>query len=154
MILHLLQFVSLLLVALGMGLSSSHALQWTPKAKLPGNIFLIIQKNLYLNYGPASAILEIVSSVSCLAILALLPQGTIAFLFTLIGFIFLSLMFIVWAAFIQPINRQVSTWKEDSLPSNWAQYGRGRWHTLHLIRLALAIVALGALIASVLIERP
>jgi uncharacterized membrane protein len=46
-----------------------------------------------------------------------------------------------------PINNQVARWQPDSLPANWRQL-RGRWDTLHQIRVVVLVVALILLVTS------
>ena len=46
-----------------------------------------------------------------------------------------------------PINNQIARWQPDSPPPNWREL-RGRWDTLHIIRVGFLIVALILLVAS------
>ena len=59
------------------------------------------------------------------------------------------LMVIIWAAWINPINKTVNSWTPESLPSGWAKF-RDRWHFLHTIRLVLSAVAFSAAIGGLL----
>ena len=61
-----------------------------------------------------------------------LGEPAVPFLATL-AFGCVLLMVIIWAAWINPINKTVNSWTPDSLPSNWAEL-RDRWHFLHTIR--------------------
>ncbi len=56
-------------------------------------------------------------------------------------------MVIIWAVWINPINKTVNSWTPDSLPSNWKDF-RDRWHSLHAIRLVLSVVAFSAVIEA------
>jgi hypothetical protein len=60
------------------------------------------------------------------------------------------LMVIIWAAWINPINKTVNSWTPDSLPSNWAEL-RDRWHFLHTTRLVLSAVAFSAAIGGLVV---
>ncbi len=57
----------------------------------------------------------------------------------------LLVMVIVWASWINPINKTVNSWAPESLPSNRADF-RDRWLSLHTIRLVLSAVAFSAVI--------
>ena len=46
-----------------------------------------------------------------------------------------------------PINKQIASWKPDSLPANWRELRR-RWDTLHAVRVCFLVVALILLVAS------
>jgi hypothetical protein len=58
-------------------------------------------------------------------------------------------MVIIWAAWINPINKTVNSWTSESLPSDWANF-RDRWHNLHTIRFVLSAVAFSATIGGLL----
>jgi Domain of unknown function (DUF1772) len=55
------------------------------------------------------------------------------------------IMVMIWAVWINPINKTVNSWTPESLPSNWADF-RDRWYFLHTIRLLLSGVAFSAVI--------
>ncbi len=50
------------------------------------------------------------------------------------------------------INVQVSGWDLERLPEDWKQQ-RGRWDTLHAIRVVILVVALACLVAACLEAR-
>jgi hypothetical protein len=143
----LVQFVSVFLLGLVSGVSLSHLLQAGPKATLPGAQFLAVQQVLLRNYGPAIGGLEVAALLSTLAmaivtwgelvlpLLASLASGSVLF------------MVMIWAAWINPINKTVNSWTPASLPSNWPAL-RDRWHFLHTIRLVLSAIAFGAAIGA------
>jgi hypothetical protein len=56
-------------------------------------------------------------------------------------------MVMIWAVWINPINKTVNSWTPESLPPTWAEF-RNRWHFLHTIRLLLSAVAFSAVIAA------
>jgi hypothetical protein len=58
-------------------------------------------------------------------------------------------MVVIWALWINPINKTVNSWTPESLPPNWASF-RDRWHLLHTIRFVLSVVAFSALIVGLL----
>jgi hypothetical protein len=53
----------------------------------------------------------------------------------------------------QPINAIVITWSPTSPPANWTAL-RDDWWRWHVLRLGIAVLGLGALIAAVLSHRP
>jgi len=59
-------------------------------------------------------------------------------------------MVIIWAVWINPINRTVNSWTPESTPSEWVK-ARDRWHALHAIRLVLSAIGFSAVIAATLI---
>jgi len=145
----LVEFLGTFLLGIVSGVSLSHLLQRGPKAALPGPQFLAVQQVLFRNYGPAIGGLEAAALFFTLA-MAIVTRGAGAtpLLATLASGCVL-LMVIIWARWINPINKTVNSWTPESLPSSWSRL-RDRWHTLHAIRLALSVVAFSAVIVALL----
>ena len=147
----LLAFTTLLLMALVTGVSFSHLLQRGPKAELPGPQFLAVQQVLLRNYGLAVGALEATALVFALA-LAVLVRARSSLLYLAGGAATsLALMIVIWAVWINPINKTVNSWAGESLPPDWPEF-RDRWHTLHAVRLILGLLGLSALIALALLR--
>lgn len=140
--------VGLFLVGHSAGLALAHALQWIPKRKLGAAAFLQVQQSFYVAYGPVAGLLEMGSFVACGAAVAMIGSRSPALFLAIAALGCLTLMFLVWALLVQPINIKVSKWRADTMPEDWASIGRDRWHMLHAIRLVLAAAALGCLIGS------
>lgn len=141
--------VSLFLLALALGVSFSHLLQWGPKATLSASDFLIVQQVLLRRYG------AVIGWVEGLAVVAV---GFVAFLvrvnkrllaLSLAALICTVAMIAVWAIWIEPINAAVNSWSPTSLPDHW-QHARDSWHRLHAIRSAQSVLAFGLFIWAAL----
>jgi hypothetical protein len=144
-----LAFLALFLMALIAGVSFSHLLQRGPKAELPGPHFLAVQQRLLRNYGAVVGGLEVAALVAALTLAgSLRAQPALRFLAGGAATC-LALMIGIWVGWINRINQTVNGWTPESLPANWGAY-RDRWHTLHAVRLLLALVGLGALITLAL----
>jgi len=146
----LVEFLSIFLLGFVSGVSFSHLLQRGPKKTLPAPQFLAIQQVLLRNYGPAVGGLEVAALFSTLA-MAIVAWGhpVVPVLATLTSGCVL-VMVLIWALWINPINKTVNSWTSESLPSNWADL-RDRWHFLHTIRLVLSAVGFSAVIAALFI---
>lgn len=142
--------MALYLVSFTAGLALAHLLQWAPKRKLAARGFLNVQQTFYAAYGPVAGLLEAGAVVACIVTAFRLDTESGAYPWVLTVLACLTLMFLVWAALIEPINRRVSKWTAESLPPDWAAVGVERWHILHTIRLGLAATALVCLIVSIL----
>jgi hypothetical protein len=141
----LVKFANIFLLGLVSGVSFSHLLQRGPKKKLPGAHFLAVQQVLLRNYGPAIGGLEVASIVATLAmVIATWDKLVVPFLAVLASSCVL-VMVMIWAVWINPINKTVNSWTPESLPSNWLDF-RDRWHFLHTIRLMLSMIAYSAVI--------
>jgi len=145
----LLGFVSVFLLGLVSGVSFSHLLQRGPKSTLPGLQFLAVQQVLLRNYGRVIGGLEIAALFSTLAMSIVTSGKPVVPLLAILASGCVLFMVIIWAAWINPINRTVNSWTPESLPSNWAEF-RDRWHFLHTIRLVLSAVAFSAAIGGLL----
>jgi hypothetical protein len=144
-----LTFITLLLMTLVSGVSFSHLLQRGPEAELPGPIFLAIQRILLRNYGPVIGGLE-ATALLFAPILAVVVRARPSLVYLAGGAATcLALMVAIWAFQINPINKTINSWADESLPPNWAKF-RDRWHTLHTVRLILSLLGLSALIALAL----
>jgi len=142
----LLGFLSIFLLGLVSGVSFSHLLQRGPKATLPGVQFLAVQQVLLRNYGRVIGGLEVAALFSTLA-MAIVTWGERGAHLATLASGCVMLMVIIWAAWINPINKTVNSWTPESLPSGWAKF-RDRWHFLHTIRLMLSVVAFSAAIGG------
>ncbi|BAU47742.1 hypothetical protein SVA_1167 [Sulfurifustis variabilis] len=145
------RFITLVLLALVLGVSFSHALQAAPKATLAGFFFLDIHHVLLSRYGTVMGTIEVAALVLALVSLALVRRERPPFVANLVSVVALAVMLLVWAVFIYPINQEVATWTAVALPADWEQY-RDRWHLWHAIRTGLALVAFGAFAISLLVE--
>ena len=106
-----------------------------------------MQNKLYEPYKWALGIIEVGALVCTSLAAALVPQHGADFYLIITAAVCLFLMLLIWAIGIQPINVKVSRWTAASYPPNWTAL-RDRWHLLHAIRSALAVMALAAQIAG------
>jgi hypothetical protein len=149
------RFMALILTALSAGLSFAHLLE------LPPRIFYFdarlwvetTTKGLYALFGTVGAVTEI-GSILAAVVLAFLTRGRgTAFHLTLAGAILLALAFASWVAFVAPVNAELAKWTADSFPADWARY-RDQWEYAHATNAFIKLVALGALVHSVVVETP
>jgi hypothetical protein len=140
-------FVSVFSLGLVSGVSFSHLLQHGPKAALPAAQFLAVQQVLLRNYGPVVGALETAAFLSTLAMAIVTWREPWTGLLASLAAACALLMILIWAVWIDPINKTINSWTPESLPPTWTLL-RGRWHVLHTIRLGLSTVAFSAAIAG------
>jgi hypothetical protein len=104
----LVEFVSIFLLGLVMGVSFSHLLQRGPKATLSGAQFLAVQQVLLRNYGPAIGGLEVAALLSTLAMAIFTWRKPVVPFLAILACGCVVLMVTIWAAWIHPINRLVN----------------------------------------------
>lgn|GEM_PF-1614261 len=133
---------SLFLLALVLGVSYSHLLQWVPKETLPANDFLTIHQVLLKQYRMGIGWMEGIAAIAVCSVAYLMRQNLRRFVLSLVTLLCLLFMIWIWAVQINPINVAVNSWSATSLPANWETV-RSSWHQFHAIRFALAVVAFG-----------
>lgn len=148
------RFITLLLVALYMGLEFSHTLELLPKMQYDGSLYVTIQNTLYGYFGvpgPGAAV-TVGALISAIILVFLVRKRRSAFQWTLAGTIFLALAFpVVYFSFIEPVNRVVEQATPQSLPTNWAEL-RNQWEYAHATNFVLTLVSFSALLISILVD--
>jgi len=150
MIVALVEFLSIFLLGLASGVSFSHLLQGGPKKTLPAPQFLATQQILLRNYGPAIGGLEVAALLSTAATAIVTRQEPVARVLATLASSCVLVMVLIWAVWINAINKKVNSWTSESIPLNWADL-RDSWHYLHAIRLAFCVVGFSAVIAALLV---
>jgi len=118
----LVKFASIFLLGLVSGVSFSHLLQRGPKKTLPAAHFLAVQQVLLRNYGPAMGGLEVAALFSTLTMAVVTRGEPVAPVLASVASALVLVMVIIWAAWINPINKIVNWWTPESLPSNWVVF--------------------------------
>ena len=114
------------------------------------NVFLSIVSRLNKNMAPLMTVLSPLSLFTTMLVLIISynNQNT-TFYFTLVGFVLFLTALIVTMAIEVPIVKQIVTWTETTLPTNWEQL-RDRWQKFHIVRVIAGIVGLISLLAGAL----
>jgi hypothetical protein len=136
--------VTLVLVALVLGTSFAHVLQWPAKLHYDGPLYTRLQTTLYIRWGPPS----ITGFVEPAALLAVLVLGVLLRherpAFTLVaaaaGLLLLAFPVIFYWR-VEPANVAFrAAALAGSVPKDWATW-RTRWETGHALRFVLHLVA-------------
>jgi hypothetical protein len=154
MVVRTLRFMTLILVALWMGLEFSHTLELPPKMQYNGQLYVTVQNTLYQYFGAPGpgAIVTLGALVSAIALLLLVRKRRPAVYWTLIGTLCLAFAFpVVYFWQIEPVNVVFRQATPESLPANWAQL-RQQWEYAHLTNFVLTLFSFSTLLISVLVE--
>jgi hypothetical protein len=103
--LHTVEIVSILLVALAMVPALAHLLEFPGKGRLTKDAYLTVQPIYYPGFTIAGGIGEVGGFISVFAILLLTPQGTPALWLRLVALVAMFSMQLVFWMFTQPVNR-------------------------------------------------
>jgi hypothetical protein len=139
------RFLSLFFTALAMAAGFAHLLELPNKINLPRDEYRVVQK-LYRGWA-LLGIAVVGALLSTLVVTMLVHTQPRAFLLTLIAlFCIVGTQVAFWAVTF-PVNRDTRNW--TVLPDTW-QALRVRWEYSHAAAAVLNLIALIALIASVL----
>lgn len=140
-----LYFLALILTALAMSAAMAHFFELPNKIDISGEHYLIVQRN-YDNWH----VIGLVVPAAFLSVVALtigLRRAGAPFNLALIALLLLVAELAVFWMLTAPVNRATASW--TMLPDNWEQL-RSQWEYSHAARALLYLLALGALIMSVL----
>jgi amino acid permease len=134
-----------MLTAIAMGASLAHLFELPNKIDLGAADYLTVQRN-YDNWWIVGLVVPL-AFLSVLGLTIALRNTGAPFVLALIALLLLVGELIVFWGFIAPVNRATENW--TMLPDNWEQL-RAQWEYSHTARAFLYVLALGALVMSVL----
>lgn len=152
MLIRVLRFLTLILMALLMGMTFAHVLELPAKMSYDPSLYLSLQRTLYFAFGAPNigAFIEI-GAVVAVIILALLRRRQKRSLWlTLVAAISVTLALIVFFAVVEPANEAMRSMAFEDVPasfSSWRlqwEYGQATRFALHLIGfVAVALTTVG-----------
>jgi hypothetical protein len=151
MLLKFVRFVNLLLVALTLGMTFSHVLEYPGKVKLTGPEWLTVQHNIYSMFGVVGAIIEVTAIVTTWILFAQIRSWKLARVLTLLAALCSTAALGVWFGWVDPVNTALNAWTPETLPDNWMSF-RDRWEAGHAVSAALFLLAFSALVVAILSE--
>ncbi|BAZ01020.1 hypothetical protein NIES37_50180 [Tolypothrix tenuis PCC 7101] len=156
MFLKIWRLITLIIVALFMGLEFAHALELPPKMQYDGALYVTIQNSLYGYFGaPGPGAFITVGAVLCvIALTILVRKHRVAFWWTLAGTLCLAIAFpLIYFLRIEPVNVVIEQANATSLPTNWQQL-RNQWEYAHATNFICSLAGFSALLISVLVDVP
>lgn len=145
MSLRVVYFVSLLSATLALTPAMAHLLELPNKIGLPADRYLIVQQN-YRGWALTGAFV-IVALLSTLVLTIMLRGRGAPFVLALVAFLCIAGTQVIFRSYTFPVNQETSNW--TVLPANWVAL-RQRWEYSHAASAGLDLVAVTALILSVL----
>jgi hypothetical protein len=154
MALRVVRFLALLCVALTLGLAFAHVMEIPGKLRLPGEVWLIVQQNLYVAFGPPLGAGIEVAAIALTWLTAVLGRHRRpAFALSVAAGTAVTLGLAVWGLIVAPANTTLSAWTVATLPPDWAAV-RFRWELGHALHAACLAVGFMALLGAILAETP
>ena len=160
----LLEVLCVVLVAVGMGLSLAHALEFPGKLRLPEKEYMIVQSIYYPGFVIGGMFGEFGAILATAAVLIIMPFGSTESLLVLAGLLALVIGHIVYWVVIQPVNKVwlktqelgpagaafFSAGRNALQDKSWTQL-RKRWEYAHISRAVLAVAGLTAIATAVVL---
>jgi hypothetical protein len=142
------RFLSLLLVALTLGMTFCHVMEIPGKLRLDGAAWLT---NLYIAFGAVGAVIELLSILLTWVVAMQVRQRRPAFAWTVAAGLCVTAGLLVWFTVVAPVNAALSGWTPETLPADWTRI-RDRWEIGHAVHAALFGFGFGALVIALLAE--
>lgn len=144
--------VTLVLVALVLGTSFAHVLEWPAKLQYDGPLYTRLHTTLYMYWGPPSptGFVEPAAIVAVLVLAALLHHERPAFTLVAVAAGALLLAFpVIFFWRVEPVNAAFrAAALAGTVPKDWTAL-RTRWDTGHALRFVLHLAAFVLLASAV-----
>ena len=150
------RFLTLVLAALALTMTSAHVLELPPKMAYAPDLYAAVNTTLYRQFATVGAVYTLGSIVAAVVLVFLSRGRGHAFAWALVGASCLVLGFGSWLAFVEPVNREIADalrTSPESVASRWARL-RARWEYGHATGFVIQLSGFCALLVSVLVETP
>jgi hypothetical protein len=145
---------TIMFTALSMGVALCHLLEMPAKITFDGAVWLTLLQTLYPPaFGTVGAFFEVGAVVTAVVPAFLVRRHRPAFVWTLLGAVCLVATHAAFWVWVAPVNATMAPLTPETLPANWMRL-RDQWEYTHAARAILQIIALGALVFSILVEIP
>jgi hypothetical protein len=148
-----LRFLTIMLTALSLSAAFAHLLEMPAKLTYDGAMWLSLQQTLYPMFGRVSGFCEIGAVIASLVLVVAVRKRPKAFPWALIGALSLIVTHAIFWIWVAPVNAATAPLTPETLPADWTSL-RTQWEFAHASRAVLQIIALGALVVSILAELP
>lgn len=150
------RFLTLLLTALALTMTSAHLLELPQKMGYDPQLYAAVNTTMYRYFAIVGGVYQIGSILAAAVLVFLVRHRGPAFRWTLAGALAAVLGFVSWLALVAPANAQVAqalTQAPDTVPAVWHAL-RDRWEYGHATGFVLQLIGFSALLASLLVETP
>jgi hypothetical protein len=141
------RFISLIFVALTLGLTFAHVLEVVGKLRLGARDWLTVQQNLYVAFGPIGGTCEVLAIAFTWFTVFTRPRGSREARCSWIAAIAASVGLAVWAIVVAPMNSVLSAWTAETMRADWTLV-RNRWELGHAAQAVLYGIALVSLMLA------
>jgi hypothetical protein len=145
------RLITIMFIALSMGIAFCHLLEMPAKITYDAALWLTLLQTLYGAFGTVGASIEVGAVLTAVVLVFLVRQRRPAFGWTLLGALCVVAAHVAWWVWVAPVNATMAPLTPETLPEGWMRL-RDQWEYTHAARAILQIIALGALVFSILVE--
>jgi hypothetical protein len=153
-LLRLWRFLTVVLAALALAMTSAHVLDLPQKGRSDPELHAIADTTLYRHFATVGAVYTLASIAAAVVLVFLVRGRRPAFGWTLVGAACLLLAFGTWLALVMPIDQEVAgaiRSAPGSVPATWARL-RTRWEYGQVATFVLQVAGFCAVLSSVLAD--
>ena len=149
------RFITLVLVALLMGMTWCHVLELPAKMQYPAALYLTLHRTLYVAFGPPNigALVEVGAILAAAGLVFLVRQRRLALWLTLLGTVCLAAGLAVYFVYVDPANVALKGMALEAPPVGWKAW-RLQWEFGHAAHFVLHLIGFSMLVLSVVLETP
>ncbi len=148
------RFVTLVLSALALTMTSAHVLELPQKLRYPADLYAAVNGSLYKYFAIVGGLYMVAAILSACVLVWLVRGRHPAFEWAALGALFSILSFASWLVIVQPVNAEVARAQASGFGAVQAVWSRlqGRWEYGHVTGFLLELVGFSALAVSSVIE--
>jgi hypothetical protein len=150
------RFVTIILSALMLTLTSAHVLEMPQKMAYGPELYSAVNTTLYRYFAIVGGFYTVFALLAAFILAYLVRKHRPAFKWTLAGALCLLLAFVSWLVLVAPVNAEVAqaiSGAPESVPQLWMRL-RHRWEYGHAIGFLITLVGFSFLVISVLVDTP
>lgn len=150
------RFVTVMLAALTLTMTSAHVLELPQKMQYDAQMYSAVNTTLYRYFAIVGGAYTMSSIIAAFVLAFLVRKRRSPFRLSLAGAICLLLAFCSWLLLVAPVNREIAHALEiapESVPSLWMQL-RDRWEYGHAVGFIITLTGFALLVSSLLVEIP
>jgi hypothetical protein len=133
--------LTVLLLALTMGLAWAHLLEMPQKMQLEARLYTVLAQTLYPYFAYVGGPAEVAAVLCCIVLCLLVRKRRPAIVLASIAAVCAAAALGVWFVRVSPMNAEMSRWTASAIPSDWTRV-RDQWEHGHALRALLWFVAL------------
>lgn len=150
------RFLTLLLTALALTMTSAHLLELPQKMEYDANLYSTVNTTMYRYFAIVGGVYTVGSIVAAMVLAILVRRRRATRRWTLAGAVALVLGFVTWLTLVEPVNSQIAAalrTAPGTVPALWMGF-RDRWEFGHATGFVFQLLGFSALIVSLLVEIP